>query len=246
MPQETHIYIDETGTHEEAKYFILASVETDSASDVNTEIKNFLSKINKNIDLFLNVPSLQGLYPLQHLHFCEDYQDIQFLFVDLMKTLDIRIKIAFMERKTDFCIESAYLKLISKLLHGTLTKKTATNTQIFLEQLNEKQGQFSLENKVIKELRAKRILQTCIHDIKDHAFTIEKVDKSNLFISLPDYACAIFSKAIGSSEGSYPRRYYNSISGKIRIIYDVDRDFYFSRKKIFPFHDYDDSLSTKG
>lgn len=224
-------YIDESEIEIDiGKTYYLAMCAVCIYSDqLNKENKKDL----ENLKEALTNDYKNGLTDIQRskiFHYAEDNTKVKEKVQDILRTLKYEAFIVFTKigenSNNKILYKEAYLRSFKKLFANMLLNRNKNCIHYIYPEIN---------NKIkIKDL------ETIIKNPNNASKTkISKANKTEILLTIPDYILGIFTsfikedeliKKIKSNKTSYNLNRLNEISDKIRMIYDIDTDKYYSRQ----------------
>lgn len=161
-------------------------------------------------------------------HYNEDNISIKELHLRTLRDIQFEAFIAYKKSvDTNPMYSEDYYVLFYSLMNNVLNKFKNYNNYIYFEE----------NNKI-----SKTILEDNLDKVKGISkYSLHKMTKDNILLSIPDYILGIFGDCIKNDfsnrinslrqgQSLTEERKLNEIAEKIRLIYDMDNNLYFSRK----------------
>lgn len=232
-----YIFIDESGTDKESTILYMSLILTEDPTHIQSECKSLTQKIIRDPELSQKIPSVRN-NGIEHFHYTSDHPEIRDEFIKLLPVLNFDAYVCFV-RKDEIVGDLSKIELLktlfSTLLYPRILERHYDSVYVIYEKFDE--GSASDERILTKEVE-----QLCQKIKEDFRKTIKQVtisfdNKDELCLGVSDYVCGIisayFSKQLteGNAKDSQEERNYDRISGKIRLIQDLTRKKFYSRRE---------------
>lgn len=237
--KKLYMYVDESGTSDDSDVLYMAMVVTEDPETIKNLYSSLVKDILSDPEMSGNIESIRN-EGLKSFHYTTDHIEVKSRFIELMSSLNFDAYVTFV-RKSEIVGDNSKIYLLKKMLTSLLAQRVLNNhykeIHIVYERFDE--GSQAVEDSFSDELV--KLGQELLHEyntkIEDMTITFE--DKSELCLSLSDYVCGIISVYINKKlknepvKDSFEERSYNRISGKIRMINDLTRKKFYSRRDPF-------------
>lgn len=235
-PEKLYIFVDESGIDANSSMAYLAMAVTDSPDKIRTACESAIDKITYDPELSQNIPSVRK-NGINFFHYAADHIEIRTEFIKLLPTLNFDGYLIF-ARKDELVSGLTKVQLLKLLLENLLRprllEKHYADIEIIYERFDE--GSSSVEQEFVKEIEilSKQLSGEFGKDIKNVSISFN--NKSEVCLGIPDYLCGIISdyfslKLSGEKvTDSLQERNYYRIEGKVRVIQDLTRKRFYSRK----------------
>ncbi|MDI9408088.1 MAG: reverse transcriptase family protein [Candidatus Pacebacteria bacterium] len=221
-------YIDESEiTVNGNKHLAICFVVLEDQSRICDKINAFIDEKLANPNFTSNKDNLIK----KGIHFSDSSQDTRKEFLELICLLPIDVYIGFSELNSPKLYSDVYLRVIRAMIKRRLISIKGRNAILFFEQ----------NNKISKQDLQKEIHRpySSLYNSNDPFPTkvrFEVVDKKERLLALPDYILGIFRLYVepkkDETDETFARKesLFNTVSDKIRIIYDVDKRIEYTRR----------------
>ena len=231
-----YIFIDESGTDKESDILYMSLILTEDPERIRKECESLTQKISRDPEFSQKISSVRVM-GIDNFHYTSDHYEIRNEFIKLLPTLNFDAYVCFVRKEEvvgDFSRVELLKTLFSTSLYPRMLDRHYENIHIIYEKFDEGSAyheQFFTEE--IKQLRQK-IKEDFRKTIKQVTLSFD--NKNELCLGVPDYICGIvsayFSKQLAedTAKDSQEERNYNRIEGKIRLIQDLTRKKFYSRR----------------
>lgn len=237
--KKMYIFIDESGTSDDSQFLYMSAVVTDSPHDLRIKCESLIKEIHLDPELSQNIESIQK-YGMKHLHYSADHDEIRRKVIDMLPTLNFSGYLIFARKNelTGNLSKVDQLKLLlENLVRPRLLEKHYKYIEIIYESFDEASSVVEKEFSNEVSIMCKRLSKQFGKEIKNVSVSFN--DKTELCLGIPDYLCGVVSDYFkihltsGSKDKvkySWQIRNYNRVAGKIRMIQDLTRKKFYSRK----------------
>lgn len=234
-----YMYVDESGVDENSDVLFMSLVVTEDPESIATSCKTLIDNILNDPEMSENIESIRN-DGLKAFHYTTDHFEVKSKFIDLLSVLNFDAYVTFV-RKHEIVGDDSKVLLLKKMLTSLLAQRLLNNhhkeIRIIYERFDE--GSFAVESSFREELNklSKELVRE--YNKKIDNLTITFADKSEICLSISDYICGVVSayinKKVNSSlvKDSMEERNYKRIAGKIRLINDLTRKKFYSRRNPF-------------
>jgi uncharacterized protein (UPF0147 family) len=231
-----YIFIDESGTSDGSPFLYMSAVVTNSPHAIRSSCESLIQKIEHDPELSQNIKSVRE-NGIKCLHYVDDHPEIRTAVINLLPSLNFDGYIIF-ARKSELDKSLSKVELLKLLLENLLRSRLLEKHYAEIEIVYEK---FDDGSAVTEAEFAREIATLCKELSGEFGKEIKTVsisfnNKSELCLGIPDYLCGIVSAYFSlqlsgeSVEDSWQERNYYRVAGKIRVIHDLNRKKFYSRK----------------
>lgn len=236
QPEKLYIFVDESGIDVNSSVVYLAMTVTDSPDKIRLACESAIQKITHDPELSQNIPSVRK-NGINFFHYAADHIEIRTEFINLLPTLNFDGYLIF-ARKDELVGDLSKVQLLKLLLENLLRprflEKHYADIEIIYERFDEGNSSVEQEFSEAITMLCKQLSEEFGKDIKNVSILFN--NKSELCLGIPDYLCGIvsdyFSLKLSGKEvaDSLQERNYYRIEGKVRVIQDLTRKKFYSRK----------------